>query len=318
MECGSSHLPHLLLLFFSLLTLSVGKRSPDFRICAYNVQKFDKQKSSNYKVLHTLTRVVYRCDICLLQHVVDPDGSAIKKLLTSINRESERYEGFTYKSVSSKPLGRSPTDMQQYVFIYRTQTVNETGQYQYQSEPQVFTRDPFAVQFQSSRTKINSFVLIALHSEPPQAVTEMNQLHDVFLEVIKKWDNKNVMFLGDFHAGCAYMTRSDKKNIQLFSNTSFSWLIGDKVDTTVTDKTNCPYDRIVVHGKTFLKAITPFSAQVYNFGKQLKISKSDVTRISDHFPIEVTLRSRASLPQVMTLMSLLLSISVVTQSFVSL
>lgn len=43
-----------------------------------------------------------------------------------------------------------------------------------------------------------------------------------------------------------------------------------------------------------------------------------VTTISDHFPIEVTLRSRASLPQVMTLMSLLLSISVVTQSFVSL
>lgn len=38
--------------------------------------------------------------------------------------------------------------------------------------------------------EINSFVLIALHSEPPQAVTEMNQLHDVFLEVIKKWDNK--------------------------------------------------------------------------------------------------------------------------------
>lgn len=35
--------------------------------------------------------------------------------------------------------------------------------------------------------------------------------------------------------------------------------------------------RIVVHGKTFLKAITPFSAQVYNFGKQLKISKSDVS-----------------------------------------
>ncbi|MEQ2193016.1 hypothetical protein XENOCAPTIV_021602, partial [Xenoophorus captivus] len=30
--------------------------------------------------------IVSRCDICLLQHVVDPDGKAIKALLTLINR----------------------------------------------------------------------------------------------------------------------------------------------------------------------------------------------------------------------------------------
>lgn len=36
-------------------------------------------------------QVVYRCDICLLQHVVDPDGSAIQKLLTSINRYHKMY-----------------------------------------------------------------------------------------------------------------------------------------------------------------------------------------------------------------------------------
>lgn len=136
------------------------------------------------------------------------------------------------------------------------------------------------------------------------------------------------MFLGDFSAGCAYLTRADKKKIRLFTSSKFHWLIGDKVDTTVTDETSCAYDRfvcgsltkegktkikcsereqiewreadngvdqreslnvifqcilfgtlcarIVVHGKSFLKAIIPFSAKVFNVGKEFKITKSKV------------------------------------------
>lgn len=136
------------------------------------------------------------------------------------------------------------------------------------------------------------------------------------------------MFLGDFSAGCAYLTRADKKKIRLFTSSKFHWLIGDKMDTTVTDETSCAYDRfvcgsltkegktkikcsereriewreadngvdqreslnvifqcilfgtlcarIVVHGKSFLKAIIPFSAKVFNVGKEFKITKSKV------------------------------------------
>ncbi len=54
------------------------------------------------------------------------------------------------------------------------------------------------------------------------------------------------MLLGDFHASCAYVTRADKKNIRLYTNASFSWLITDKVDTTVSDLTNCAYDRYIM------------------------------------------------------------------------
>lgn len=56
------------------------------------------------------------------------------------------------------------------------------------------------------------------------------------------------MFLGDFHAGCAYLSRADKKKISLFTNSKFSWLIGDKVDTTLSDETSCAYDRCVIRG----------------------------------------------------------------------
>ncbi|XP_070766965.1 deoxyribonuclease-1-like 2 isoform X2 [Enoplosus armatus] len=310
MRWRSPRLP--LLLLFSFFTLLVGGATASvFRICAYNVQKFNSMKASNYRVMHTLTRIVSRCDICLLQEVMDSDGKAIKSLLSSLNR----YDEYTYQAVSSKSLGNSPNNMQQYVFIYRTETVNVTGQHQYQKK-QSFVREPFAVQFQSQKTAIKKFVLVPLHTEPSQAVQEIDRLYDVFVEVSKKWNNANVMFLGDFHASCAYVTRANKKKIRLFTSSKFSWLIGDRVDTTVTDETSCAYDRIVVHGQPFLKAISPFSASVFNFAKEFKLTKTKVLEMSDHLPVEVTLKSSALLLQATPLL-VLLSVSAIVQPFLS-
>ncbi|TDH11113.1 hypothetical protein EPR50_G00082140 [Perca flavescens] len=301
------HSPCLPLFFlFSLLALSLAG-DEDFKICSYNVQEFNLEKSQDYRVLHTITRIVSRCDICLLLHVTDSDGKGIQALLDSLNR----YDGYTYQSVASKGLG---DDLQQYVFLYRTDTANVTGQYQYQ-KPDSFVRPPFAVQFYSAKTAIKSFILIPLHSEPSRAVQEIDRLYDVFQEVSKKWSNKNVMFLGDFHAACAYVTRDNKRDIRLYTNSAFAWLIGDRVDTTVSEETNCAFDRIVVHGKTFLKAITPFSAQVYNYALDLKIPRAKAVEISDHLPVEVDLKSSAPLLQATPLL-ILLSISAVLSASV--
>ncbi|KAJ0064639.1 hypothetical protein NL108_011490 [Boleophthalmus pectinirostris] len=215
---------------------------------------------------------------------------------------------FVYAQVSSRPLGKDKNDMQYYTFLYRTQTVSVTGQHQHESTD--FVRPPFAVLFNSSKTlEPVEFVLIPLHSEPTKAVQEIDKLYDVFLEVVKKWQNTNVMFLGDFHAGCGYMTRAHKKDIRLFSNTSFSWLISDRTDTTVTDQTSCPYDRIVVYGSSFLKHVKPFSAKVFNPMKRFKIHSRRLVEVSDHFPIEVDLKSSVtSLLQTQSLYFLLLSL----------
>ncbi|KAG7224348.1 hypothetical protein INR49_004655 [Caranx melampygus] len=164
----------------------------------------------------------------------------------------------------------------------RTETVNLIDQYQYKSSGS-FLREPFVVQFESRHTAIKKFILVPLHTDPPKAVQEIDRLYDVFKEVSKKWNNTNVMFLGDFHAACAYVTRADRKNIRLYTNTSFSWLIRDKADTTVRADTNCAYDRIVVYGEHFLKGISPRSAKVYNIGQELKLPRSKVLEVSDHF-----------------------------------
>lgn len=295
---------------FLLLSIFVLKSATELRICAYNVQKFDSAKASNERLMHYLKLVLTRCDISLLQHVVDPDGQAIEKLLSMLNR----YEEYDYKAVASESLGNSPDDMQKYVFIYRMQTVNVTGQYQYRSK-QSFVREPFVVGFQSKNASIDKFILVPLHSEPSKAVQEINKLYDVFVEVSKKWNNTNVMFLGDFHASCAYVKRSDRKNIRLFMKSEFSWLIRNREDTTVTDATSCAYDRIVVHGEPFLRAIKPFSAKVFDLGAEFKMSRSQVVQLSDHYPVEVVLKSSALFLQA-TPLSLTIA-SVIVRSFLS-
>lgn len=273
-----------------------------FKICSYNIPNFNKAKSSNYKVIHTITMVLSRCDVSLLLHVQDP--AAVTPLKSALNRYSDHFK---YESVSSKALGKNLNDMQYYTFIYRIKTVSVTGQHQ--SQNPAFVRPPFCLRLHSNRTvEPEEFVLVPLHSEQSQAVQEMDALYDVFQEVVQKWNNTNVMFLGDFHAGCAFMTRADKKDIRLFSNTSFSWLISDRQDTTVTDKTNCAYDRIVVY-ETFLKKIKPLSAKVFSPIQAFKIRSRMLVEVSDHFPLEVDLKSSVtSLMQAPPLYFLLLSL----------
>ncbi|XP_054878192.1 deoxyribonuclease-1-like 2 isoform X2 [Poeciliopsis prolifica] len=292
---GRSSSVGLVLLWFC--SLMIGGAA-GLRICSYNIQKFNKNKAANYRVMHTLTKIVSRCDICVLQDVVDPKLEAVKVLVASLNRYDEHH----YEYLSSQSLGKASDDLEQYVFIYRTHLVKRLDQHQY--EGKAFVRPPFAVHFSCNKTDIKKFVLVPLHTDPDHAVQEIDWLYDVFEEVSAKWNNTNVMFLGDFHAGCAYVTRDDKKNIRLFTNSNFSWLIGDREDTTVTDLTNCPYDRIVVHGQSFLQGIRPDSANVFNFGKEFRLRQAKVLLLSEHYPIEVRLKGSAPLLQAAPLLVL--------------
>lgn len=297
--------PHIRLLILIFVLSGVSA----FKICSYNVQKLNSHKAKNYRIIHTLTRVLSQCDVCVL---LDADSSSIKSLLASLNRDADRYDDqFHYATVTTTGLDKT-NHMHHYVYFYRTKTVNVTDQHQYR-KAQSFTREPLVVRIYSKNTAIRDFILVPLHSEPTKAIQEMDRLYDVFQEVSRKWNNTNVMFLGDFHAGCAYMKRMDKKNIRLFRNTSFSWLIGDKVDTTVTDDTTCPYDRIVVHGERFLKNVKPLSGQVVNIGKRFRVSRTLVQEISNHYPLEVMLKSSALLQA--TPLRALLSVAVVIFTF---
>ncbi|KAK2885692.1 hypothetical protein QQF64_020884 [Cirrhinus molitorella] len=279
-----------------LLTLSIlsGPLSCyGFRICAFNVKSFGDSKSADDKIMSSISRIVSRCDICLLQEVRDQKNKAIPRLLAAVNRLNNDYD-----YVASQRLGRTQIYQEQYVFFYRKSTTKLINQYQYpdtqKGDVDAFSREPFVVHFQAPKTVAKEFVLIPQHTTPSNATKEIDELYDVFVDIKAQWKIENVMFLGDFNAACGYVAKKNRKNIRLISDPSFIWLIQDNVDTTVKQSTDCAYDRIVVHGEPFLRTIEPLSAQPFNFPKEFRLTEAEALEVSDHYPIEVVLKSQKS------------------------
>ncbi|KAI3356919.1 hypothetical protein L3Q82_003350 [Scortum barcoo] len=278
-----------------LLSVLVGvcgvEAASDFKICAFNLQHFGESKSKKTNVMHTLVRIISRCDVCLLQEVRDSKGKAVPDLLDQLNRYDLAHK---YEAVSSGRLGRSESYQEQYVFVHRTDTVTVTGEYQYpDNRPgrvDIFSREPFVVRFKAPQTVIKEFVLIPQHTTPTNTTTELDALYDVLQDVRKMWKMENVMLLGDFNADCGYLAKKNRKLVRLITDKSLFWLIADETDTTVRSTTSCTYDRIVVHGETFARAIVPFSAKPFNFQVQYSLSEEQALEVSDHYPVEVQLK----------------------------
>ncbi|CAI5791819.1 deoxyribonuclease-1-like isoform X2 [Podarcis lilfordi] len=210
--------------------------------------------------------------------------------MTQLNQASP----YPYSYVVSKPLGRN-SYKEQYLFVYREDNVILLDSYYYDDgcEPcgnDTFSREPFIVKFAAPQTQVGELILVPLHAAPEEAVAEIDALYDVFLDVRDKWGTEDMLFLGDFNAGCSYVRPEDWPRIRLRTNSAFQWLIPDTADTTVTS-THCAYDRITVVGPRLGSGILPGSAKVNDFQQTFKLQQKDALAVSDHFPVEVTLKS---------------------------
>ena len=83
--------------------------------------------------------------------------------------------------------------------------------------------------------------MIGIHTDPDDAVEEINALMRVHSAVKKRWKINDVVIMGDLNADCKYASDRKRSHFKLRSST-FTWLIDDNVDTT-TSKTDCAYDR---------------------------------------------------------------------------
>ncbi|XP_007066588.3 deoxyribonuclease-1-like [Chelonia mydas] len=261
------------------------------RICAFNIKTFGDSKLSNETITGIILNILQTYDITVVQEVRDSDLSAVQSLMDQLNRASLQ----PYSYVISEPLGQS-TYKEQYLFIYRTDVVSVVDSYCYDDgcEPcgsDTFSREPFIVKFSSPYTEVPEFVLVPLHTAPSKAVAEIDALYDVYLDVINKWGTDNILFLGDFNADCSYVRPQDWPSIRLRTSDAFQWLIPDSADTTVS-YTDCAYDRIVVSGSELQHCTVDKSAKVNNFQETFHLQLKDALAVSDHFPVEVTLRTR--------------------------
>ncbi|XP_030069216.1 deoxyribonuclease-1 [Microcaecilia unicolor] len=158
------------------------------KIGAFNIKWFGDSKMDNPDTANIIVSIIQRYDIILIQEVRDTDLSAVKKLmdhLSSVCEDSYSYE-------ISDPLGRD-NYKEQYLFVYKTETVQIQEYYHYHdnhgySGTDVFSREPYVLKVYSPITVISEFVLVPLHAAPKDALREMHALYDVYEDVISTWN----------------------------------------------------------------------------------------------------------------------------------
>ncbi|XP_030155919.1 deoxyribonuclease-1 [Lynx canadensis] len=259
------------------------------KIAAFNIRTFGETKMSNATLSNYIVQILSRYDIAVIQEVRDSHLTAVGRLLDRLNQDDPN--AFHY--VVSEPLGRN-SYKERYLYVFRPDQVSVLDSYQYDDgcEPcgnDTFSREPAIVRFFSPLTEVKEFAIVPLHAAPLDAVAEMDSLYDVYLDVRQKWDLEDVMLMGDFNAGCSYVVPSQWSSIRLRTSPAFQWLIPDTADTTATS-TRCAYDRIVVAGTLLQHAIVPDSATPFNFQAAFGLSNQLAQAISDHYPVEVTLK----------------------------
>ncbi|XP_067403044.1 deoxyribonuclease-1-like 1 isoform X2 [Emydura macquarii macquarii] len=243
-----------------LLLLLLCPGGAPFRICAFNLQRFASPKAAKAGVMDTLVKIISRCDIVVLQEVMDAKGQAVPALISALHRSGHTRLLDSYLYSDEHP-----------------------------DRPDIFAREPFVARFSLPSKDLPDLVLVPQHTVPKKAEAEINALYDVFLDIRARWGTEDIMFLGDFNADCGYVAKKRWGQIRLRQEPGFHWLIGDAADTTVRNNTHCAYDRIVVHGERCLRLVVPGSAKPFDFPAKFGLTEAEALEVSDHYPVEVEL-----------------------------
>eukprot|EP00794_Sanderia_malayensis_P007555 gene7555-8392_t len=266
-------------------TADNSKNDPNvLDVAAFNVRVFGRTKMSKTFVVQQLVKIILRYDLILIQEIRDSSETAIFDLLSKVNAAST---SFTYGIAVSSRLGRT-SSKEQYAYLYNQQMLTVDDHYVYDdSAKDIFQREPFVVKFTSTKLAM-PFAVIGIHTAPSDAATEIDHLVDVYESAKLRWGISDVILMGDFNAGCTYV--SDWSKIRLATDRRFYWLINDITDTTA-GSTECAYDRIVVAGDQLLKAIDPLSPQVFHYDTEYALTPEQSLSVSDHYPVSVQIRT---------------------------
>ena len=258
----------------------------DYTLGAFNIQTFGRSKMSDAVVAQYIATIVVRYDILLIQEIRDKSGESIEDLLELINQQDS---GFTYEYIMSDRLGRS-SYKEQYAFLYRSERAVPRQTYQISRDgiggDDIYERPPFVVHFDLIDAG-EDIALIPLHAKPDHVQTELAHLDNVYDEIVSLWDEEDTVLLGDFNADCSYLDDGELQELALWSRSEFHWHVGSDADTT-TKSTDCAYDRIVTTG-VLSDATNGDAQQVFDYGEALGLNNEEVTQISDHYPVDLSL-----------------------------
>ncbi len=269
----------ILLLFGSvyLPSLQAKQVTDDVRIAAFNVQTFGQSKASDREVMQLLAHTVSLYDLILLQEIRDSEsGDVVHDLLDII----ESKTGRRFETVISPKLGRS-SYTEQYAYVYDPAKFDLIKSWVFPDIEDRFAREPFIGHF---RSRSMDFAVVGLHTQPDQATEEIQALQKVEIDLKERLRLSNVLIMGDLNADCYYFDTTKNSGLRNFSRQSEMW-IEDWDDTTVS-RTHCAYDRILSLGDISDHIQEP---EITRFESLFGISNDSARRISDHYPVSVTM-----------------------------
>ncbi|XP_065327026.1 deoxyribonuclease-1-like [Pelmatolapia mariae] len=232
------------------------------KIAAFNVKNLGVRKLNKDIVRNNLIKIVSRYSVVVLLEVRDPNGRAMNKFLTELNRHRKVITNHINRGNRSRPYGMEiggpvggNSYREQFVFFYRQDEMSVIDRYQYDEENEdVLAREPFIVQFRRRSARlVKKLVLIPVHTKPKDAEHELRALHNVVQDARKRWG-----------------TNAKSNECMIV--------------------TALPANRIVVFGKRMNDTVVPGSAKPFDFKRAYRLNYDTTRSVSDHYPVEVELR----------------------------
>ncbi len=252
---------------------SPAGHSDVIRIATFNIQVFGQEKLRKPHVMATLANIVARFDIVAIQEIRSQAQDVLPSLVSQVNALGHRYD-----FVIGPRQGRT-SSKEQYGYVFNTATVEvDRRTVAPVVDPHdLMHRPPLVAAFRARGAppeEAFTFTLINVHTDPDEAVEEVNVLDDVYYAV--RYDGRgedDIILLGDFNAGPRQFTA--------FAGVPYlTWVI--ESEPTNTRRTHL-YDNIIYHRQ----ATTEFTGAsgVFDFAVEFGLSEQEALEVSDHLPV---------------------------------
>jgi len=301
---------------FVIITLIISLCASSFaiRIGSFNLHQYGKAKAANASTTKFIAGLLNTFDIAIIQEISDVDQQAPFRLLDTLNTISAPN---TYDMSLSSRLGNSNTK-EQYAYLNRESTskVQLVSAYVYEDKNKYFERPPYVATFkvkQPHKSAIDYFTVMNVHLRPDDALKETIHLRKAIDDFIRKHPqyfnngaianiveqnvidatetnkpslktNHPIILVGDFNADCSYISLKRQQELRNIHFVDFTWIINNEIKTNV--RQSCTYDRILINGDNFIKAIVPNSNSTVRYDLLHDLTLNQALAISDHFPIK--------------------------------
>lgn len=268
---------------------------PTVRIATFNIQTFGQSKAEKPYVMHTIAEVVRRFDVVAIQEIRTQDDYFVQTLLRDYVNAGGRAQ---YAASVSPRLGRT-VSTEQYAFLYNTATIDISQEVDFvlTDRNDALHREPHVALF---RTRVVpperafTFILMNIHTDPDEAMDEMNALYGAYQAVqrmsIHGAVEDDVILLGDLNTnvpaappgqGSSHARSLAPADIGLLARVEGIYpVIRDR--STNTRGTRL-HDNLLVPRIT----TTEFTgrAGVFDLEAEFRLSQEQALQVSDHLPV---------------------------------